>query len=96
MYLFILEMFLPFQKPSQQTGAPSVGPNSQPKLQNEPGSSSLPSALQNILEPLQQNKMGPPRMQGPGPGHGMGQGPGLLGAGKCRNLRNSYYVEYQL
>lgn len=67
-------------KPSQQPGAPSMGPNSQSPHQNESGSSSLPSALQHILEPLQQNKMGPPRMQGPGPGHGMGQGPGLLGA----------------
>lgn len=60
-----------------------MGPNSQPQAQNEPGSSSLPSAIQQILEPLQQNKMGPPRMQGPGPGPGMGQGAGLLGAGKC-------------
>ena len=54
-------------------------PNSQPQVQNESGGSSLPDALKQILEPLQQNKMGPPRMQGPG----MGQGAGLLGAGKC-------------
>lgn len=66
-----------------------MGPNSQPQ-QNEPGSSSLPTAIQQILEPLQQNKMGPPRMQGPGPG--MGQGAGLLGAGKCTWLRNTCYV----
>ena len=55
-------------------------PNSLPQLQNESGGSSLPDALKQILEPLQQNKMGPPRMQGPG----MGQGVGLLGAGKCQ------------
>ncbi|KAL9989493.1 hypothetical protein ACROYT_G004052 [Oculina patagonica] len=66
-------------KPSQQGGPALIGPNSQSQ-QNEPGSSSLPTALQQILEPLQQNKMGPPRMQGPGPGPGMGQGAGLLGA----------------
>lgn len=54
-------------------------PNSQPQSQNEAGGSSLPAALKHILEPLQQNKMGPPRMQGPG----MGPGAGLLGAGKC-------------
>lgn len=88
-------MLLLFQKPSQQPGSPSMGPNSQSPLQNEPGSSSLPSAIQHILEPLQQNKMGPPRMQGPGPGHGMGQGPGLLGAGKCLSLRNIYFLQYQ-
>lgn len=81
-----MHMLLSFQKPSQQ-GPPSVGPNSQPPPQNEPGGSSLPTALQQILEPLQQNKMGPPRMQGPGPG--MGQGAGLLGAGKCTFLRNT-------
>ena len=56
----------------------SMPPNSQPQLQNETGGSSLPNALKQILEPLQQNKMGPPRMQGPG----MGPGAGLLGAGK--------------
>lgn len=53
--------------------------NSQTPMQNESGASSLPDAIKNILEPLQQNKMGPPRMQGPG----MGPGAGLLGAGKC-------------
>ena len=54
-------------------------PNSQPQVQNESAGSSLPDALKQILEPLKQNTMGPPRMQGPG----MGQGAGLLGAGKC-------------
>lgn len=82
-------MSLLFQKPSLQTGPPLMGPNSQPHLQNEPGGSSLPSALQHILEPLQQNKMGPPRMQGPGPG--MGPGAGLLGVGMCTRLRNTLF-----
>lgn len=61
-----------------------MAPGSQSLPQNESGSTSLPPALQHILEPLQQNKMGPPRMQGPGPGSmpGMGAGAGLLGAGK--------------
>ena len=87
-------MYMPlsFQKPTQLGGPPSAGPNSQPPPQNEPGGSSLPTALQQILEPLQQNKMGPPRMQGPGPGPGMGQGAGLLGAGKCTCLMNTQYV----
>ena len=67
-----------------------MAPGSQSLPQNEPGSSSLPPALQHILEPLQQNKMGPPRVQGPGQGHGpgpmpsMGPGAGLLGAGKAK------------
>lgn len=68
--------------PSTQGNPPDMAPGSQSLPQNEPGSSSLPPALQHILEPLQQNKMGPPRMQGPGPGSmpGMGAGAGLLGA----------------
>lgn len=69
-----------FMKPSQPGGQSSVTPNSQPLLQNESGGSSLPDALKQILEPLQQNKMGPPRMQVPGMGPGMGPGTGLLGA----------------
>lgn len=83
MYINPLNISL-FQKPSQQGNSTSMAPGSQPLPQNEPGSSSLPTALQQILEPLQQNKMGPPRMQGPGPMPGMGQGAGLLGAGKCK------------
>lgn len=68
--------------PSTQGNPPDMAPGSQSLPQNEAGSSSLPPALQHILEPLQQNKMGPPRMQGPGPGSmpGMGAGAGLLGA----------------
>lgn len=68
--------------PSTQGNPPDMAPGSQSLPQNEPGSTSLPPALQHILEPLQQNKMGPPRMQGPGPGSmpGMGAGAGLLGA----------------
>ncbi|PFX23286.1 Serine/threonine-protein phosphatase 1 regulatory subunit 10 [Stylophora pistillata] len=73
-------------KPTPQSNSPNMAPGSQSLSQNEPGSSSLPPALQHILEPLQQNKMGPPRVQGPGQGHGpgpmpsMGPGAGLLGA----------------
>lgn len=65
-------------KPSQPGSISSAPSNSQPQLHNEAGGATLPNALKQILEPLQQNKMGPPRMQGPAMGPGMGAG--LLGA----------------
>lgn len=74
------DRILCFQKPSQPGSISSAPSNSQPQLHNEAGGTALPNALKQILEPLQQNKMGPPRMQGPAMGPGMGAG--LLGAGK--------------